>query len=465
MKNLSLLEKLRHAIAGGSTPSALEDWHPGGAKPGGRGAAGTGGEVELVLGIDLGTSCTKVVIGDRSLRNTAWVVPAAVPAPGIGVYLHPTKVGSESNLKMRLMDQPGDTRLQALLAECLAGVIRRAWDWFTENAPAAYAGRRLRWVINVGYPRKSLEDSALKNAYTRIAADAVQRALCAGGGPGLDAATGGAIEMELYPEIGAQLAGYVRSPYRKSGNLLLVDIGAGTLDVSTLILGKADMEDLVSFQVCRVEELGALRLLQKRMESVEVVRPGCVGRGLGEFQEGAAALPEALEGLVYRPSLPLRKAFSAATHAFGERVLETVVGCVAGFRKRLRACHHTRGFDPIGGNLRMMVTGGGSRSGFYRNLLSGVLEAELVRYTRWEENAVRRAAAGQGISPESLPVPRDLQNLPPDLHAEFDRLSVAYGLALGGRNLMRVLCAPDGEAESFSVRGDVEPEPRIARAA
>jgi len=442
MKTLSLFEKLRSAVSGAGASGAANTLRSGSGAGAGTGSAGPA-EVELVLGIDLGTSCTKVVIGDMGWRNIAWAVPYDASRPGIAAYLHPTRFGRESNLKMRLMDEPGDPHLQELTAACLAGVIGRALVWFANNAAGPYAGRRLRWTLNLGYPGKSLEASGLKEAYERVARDAVRTAVPAGDAMHGAAAGDAAMRTELYPEIAAQLAGYIRSPYRKLGNLLLVDVGAGTLDVSTLILGPAAAEDLVSFQACKVEDLGALRLHQRRMEAAEAVAPGCVGGVLADYQDGSAALPDVLEEFVQQPTHGIRQAFDAAGRKFGESVLETIEGCFALFRKRLRDSHELSGFDPVGRSIRLMVTGGGSRSGFYRRLFQNSLEGALLRYSRWADDAARRTASGQGVVQETLPVLAGIQNLPASLHSDSDRLSVAHGLAFGGSHLMRVMCAPE----------------------
>jgi hypothetical protein len=451
MKTLSLFEKLSRAVSGPVSSSRLKTNEPVRNVPGTH-CAGPA-EVELVLGIDLGTSCSKVVIADMVWRNVAWAVPFDASLPGIAAYLHPTKTGGENNLKMRLMDNPCDPHLQNLVVECLVGIIRRAFAWFEKHASGPYAGRRLSWTVSLGYPAKSLDDSTLKQAYEGIAKDAVRLGMQSKQDALASAMVDAPVLTDLYPEIAAQLAGYVRSPYRKSGNLLLVDVGAGTLDVSTLILSLTATEDLVSFQVCKVEELGALRLHQRRLEAVEAIDPGAVGRALGDFQDGTAALPEVLEGMVQQPTPCLRRAFDNATECFAERVLETIVGCFATFRKRLRDGHQSSGFDPIGRNVRLMVTGGGSRAAFYQRLFQEGLGAELLRYNRWEVDPARRTALGQGVLQEVLPIPYDIQNFPEALRADFDRLSVAYGLALGRRNLMRVMCTREN---GFGVRPTAE---------
>ena len=83
---------------------------------------------------------------------------------------------------------------------------------------------------------------------------------------------------------------------------------------------------------------------------------------------------------------------------------------------------------------------------FYRtHLADGPLEDRIVpNFTRWHPERSRRHATNEGLLLELLPVPGNLENFPTTLHSHFDRLSVAYGLSLGGGeggNLMRITAA------------------------
>lgn len=453
MKKPSLLEKLRRATLGSRTGAgdAAAEFQRSEAQVS---ELSTLPDLELVLGVDLGTSCTKVVIGDSGWKNTAWIVPYDEKLSGIAAYLHPTQFAGERNLKMRLMDCPGNRHVQSLLASCLAQTIQQACAWFQNNAPPDYAKRTVRWTLNLGFPGKSLEDSPLKAAYLDIAMRAMEIAFnkvpadaCEESRKVFlptDFRSESAKRPELYPEIAAQLAGYIRSPYGKSGSLLMVDVGAGTLDVSTLIVGRTAVDELVSFQVCRVADQGALRLHQRRMEALEAAFPGSVEHGLVEFQDGTKPLPENASGFVKETLYGMEAVFDAAGAAFAEDALDVVTSCVVGFRKRLKECHEQKGLDPFGKNLRLMLTGGGSRSGFFRKLIhGGALEDAVCRFTRWAGEAGQRINNGEGLLFEPLPVPRDIQNMPEAVRVDFDRLSVAYGLAFGGRNLMRVMCSSE----------------------
>ena len=388
--------------------------------------------VELVLGIDLGTSCSKVVIGDPGWKGASFAVPYGEEREAIAGWLHPTQFASEKNLKMRLMDNPGNLRLQNLLACCLAEIIRRARQWFLAHAPADYSRCELSWKVNVGYPGKAVDGSPLAGAYGEIVRIAGALAFSRGV-LSVEAAekvrqrkrakkAGELCSMEVYPEIAAQLAGYVHSPFRKDGNLLLVDVGAGTLDVSTIILHENGGEQVVSFHVCDVKNLGALRLYEQRLHSLNLSKGQRAARAVSRYQNGFSETPEALEGIVSDPTQEQREEFQRVSAEFGESVLGQILGCLVRFRRDLKESRDKRGNDPWGDNLRFFLTGGGGRSLFYKKRVAdGPLEEELIPFTRWHRTKEQRENFGQGLRAEVLPVPADLRNFPVALHGDFDR--------------------------------------------
>jgi len=421
-------------------------------------AVSKGPQIDLILGIDFGTSCTKVVIGDPGWRDQAFPVPFGEPLSDLRSWLHATKLGTEANLKMRLMDDPASPIVRDLAARYLATVIRHAKSWFEQHAPAEYKRGQWSWSLNLGFPEKSVRDGdPVTDAYRAVAHAALQMIPSM---PGAEVATESAAvglninsfipasRVHLYPEIAAQLAGYIRSPYRQFGNLLLVDVGAGTLDVSTLIIHPAGDEDVVSFHLCDVKPLGVLRLYQARADALNGIRGSRTARSLEAFQDGCTAIPdttgEMLDPSLGLPTPTLKRAFDQATEDFADKVLGTVLPCLTRFRALQRKAHDNTGFDPWPRHLRFFLTGGGGRADFYREqLLKGPLENQLVRFTRWHPDPAQRRANGQGLRLESMPPPRNLVGFPASLTEHFDRLSVAYGLAQGAENLMRLTSAEE----------------------
>lgn len=418
-----------------------------------------GPEVDLVIGIDFGTSCTKVVVGDHGWLGQSFAVPVGKGPNGLERYLRPTQVESgcrlETNLKMRLMAEPNSTEVRELVALYLAGVIRDSLKWFSTEGSRRYATRTPVWKLNVGFPAKRIEDGPLVWAYREIVELAAQlgpsdlpleiasvRSLQDMGDFSSPKRLIPATSVELYPEIAAQLAGYVNSPYRAPGNLILIDVGAGTLDVSTAILHGNSEEDIVSFHFCEVGPYGALELLKARVAALDAVSLGSAQLNLGDFQSGTMPTPESAEeilGLRGQVGCKFIDAFEAESERFAADSIRLTLSCATQFRKLQRDMHANPSFDPWPGQVRFFFTGGGSRLAFYRqHFTDGPFEQELSRYTRWKEFERDRRIHQQGLRLEPLPAPEDLQGLSPDLRRDFDRLSVAHGLAYGSENLMKI---------------------------
>jgi len=407
-------------------------------------------DVDLIIGFDFGTSCSKVVIGDPDWQAQSFAVNFQTPASELQHWLLPTRLKEERNLKMRLMESSDSREIRDLVAIYFAEVIQRSYHWFINHSPADYRQVTANWSLVVGFPEKEFGNSPLSKAYEDIAHLAAKLCLVEGE---LTLATVQAVRdspeaynpffpqsrIRFYPEIAAQLAGYVNSPFRKQGNLLLIDVGAGTLDVSTLILHGDQTNDIVSFHVCDVKPLGVLRLLEDRLNRIRETYPGIECISLAEFLDTLRPSPEDISELTDSPDDALREVFEQTSVAFAEKVILAALACLTQFRMVLKEVHTNGSFDPWGKNLRFFFTGGGSRSAFYRNnLADGPLEKQLTRFTRWQTEQDRRRHQGQGLRIERLPTPEKLLNFPEELHPEFDRLSVAHGLAFGGPNLMKI---------------------------
>jgi hypothetical protein len=414
-------------------------------------------QIDLVLGVDLGTSCTKVVIGDPGWQDKFFAVPFKANNGDISGWLHTTRLNRESNLKMRLMRDPYTENPQNLLACYLAGIIRHALAWFGEHAPAAYRNCDICWSLSLGFPGKKVKGHPLRRPYLAIANLAVDLASCVDDisirlAPRIRR---GEIRPNriippsrvfLYPEIAAQLAGYVNSPYKQRGNLLFVDVGAGTLDVSTIIVHAVDHQDVVSFHHCDVAELGAYQLFLRRARELEAMVPGCMRLDIDDFQDGSSCIPDDLAEYVHSPSEDLEYTFRKASRDHERDVIDTPFRCLVAFRQSLKRVHISPRYDPWGDSLRFFLTGGGSRLPFFRRVLAdGRLENELVNnnFTRWEHSQARRERLGQGLRLDAIPFPGNLDNFPSTVWKDFDRMSVAYGLAYGNENLMRITAHED----------------------
>jgi hypothetical protein len=430
--------------------------------------------VDLHIGLDLGTSCSKIAIGDAFLDHCHGVHfdPAA---RSVQKYLFPTRffedqsrasltpipgATSRGDLKLRLMDaveKHADTsEPETDLAIYLALLLQHAFDWFAQHAAVNHRNRPLCWWLNVGFPAKRIEgNSRLFASYTR-ACTAAARAVDAG-----EPISRSSVQrcfdpqhtknhapripsdrIHLYPEIAAQLAGYAYSPYRKDGPLLLLDIGAGTLDVSTLILHRRDGEQVCSFHFCEVVQLGAFRLYQETHAAMRRIDPTVLLPPLSASDDPAWLPPASARDLLLpRASLSssLQQAFFETRSAFGERCLDTCQINFARFKTYLNEpfVTHNRRPPAFRERVNFILSGGGSRAQFYSSLYPEQLEERLLSLTSWHRERYERQKDEQGLHRIYFTQPEKFRATAIGA-TDFDRLSVAHGLSMGVETLMRI---------------------------
>ena len=244
-------------------------------------AGRTGRGMEIVLGIDFGTSSTKIVARlPYEAGSPAFAVPV-VPfaraeahaylwaarmwlAPDGTFSLRPLPHATMAcAIKTNLMAfgdpnrpvlnaMPGRATAEEAVTAFLALQVRQAKGWLaTAKAPLLRRGQ-LRWSYNFGFPAASLNETVLRVRYERCTAAAlmlavepievtlsrVRSALAA-------VATDARVRLEdaraaLLPEIAAAVAGFANSARREDGLYALVDVGGGTVDCCTFNLFTAE---------------------------------------------------------------------------------------------------------------------------------------------------------------------------------------------------------------------------------
>lgn len=428
---------------------------------------------DLHIGLDLGTSCSKVAIGDPE-AGVCFPVRFSDARKGIGRYLLPTRFeewggkvllgeertsGCVDDIKWRAItaSRMGDDleRTTEDLAIYLALVLGVTLDGFKSQLASQYADSEICWHLNLGFPARAIEGALV--ALYRSAAEAAIGVVSGGGvisrarvadqlhRPGrLRGASEVGLDSDrvnLYPEIAAQLAGYVRSRYREYGSVLFVDVGAGTLDVSTLIIHRVNHADRCTFHFCDVKPLGALHLYRERRSRLRSHGVDLLRTEDPSFRDGLSPLPEELadflkDGVGATPVV--RRDFNEVSEDFSLRCRRACLGVLAAFRQSQREIHADAAYDPWPTALRCIRAGGGSRMEFFRTELSTRLEEDLIPFTKWHPDERERRRNGQGLAFTPLPMPDDLQTEDTVVSQEFDRLSVAHGLAYGADNLMEV---------------------------
>ena len=239
-------------------------------------------ELFAVIGLDFGTSSTKVIVrfpyeagqptvaipaprhclSDRNeylwqtvlwLREDgqfiAWPEPKAHLCHSLkqGV-MHPNQFSPTTFDKVHgLAVRPVDSA-----TAYLAFVIRYVRGWLRINRPNLFRGRYARWLLNLGLPAENADKDELSRTYRQVAAAAL---LCANHDGPVDVDATNIFLMEeqvraaarssddalqlgigIVAETVAEAAGFAKSNLAAPDLYLLVDVGATTLDVCTFRL-------------------------------------------------------------------------------------------------------------------------------------------------------------------------------------------------------------------------------------
>lgn len=433
--------------------------------------------VDLMIGFDLGTSCSKLCIGD-SMFGKQYGVSFHTDGNGVGKYLFPTRFyeGANgvslasatdatlvSNLKLRLIDEvekkEDTTDAETDLAIYVALVLKHTLAWYEQERANDHRSRSRCWSLSMGFPAKRVNNNPqLQDAYLRFVGAAIQ-AVNAGEAitrpliqrclvsPKLNGDDLGILSLErvnFYPEIAAQLAGYAFSRYRTAGPLVLIDVGAGTLDISTLILHQRDQQDFCSFQFCEVAPLGAFRLYQQIHHALTAVSPNTVQPMASIGADQHWSIPESASEYLRAAAVvthPLKAAFVSARESFKQSCLDKTLANFAFFKRYLDEPFKISGQRPqaFRENVNIILSGGGSRARFYREIFPHNLEETVVAHglTSWDMDAGRRRNSGQGFHSRHLMKPENFVcNGVAD--EDFDRLSVAHGLSLSGETILQI---------------------------
>lgn len=411
-------------------------------------------EREVAIGLDFGTSSVKLIIGD-SVLNKAFAVPFN-DEEDIRRYLLPSRLFETANtfslgegklvyrdLKLSLLANPDKEEAQIRVTAFLALVIRHARGWLLSEHRDVFSQTNILWKLAVGLPaahhlhdeHQGLFQKVILAAWLAAStgkqelldrdtvSDALVRAVQLLGGaetisPSED------IEVNVVPEIAAQIYGYVASNRfdKKARNLfLMVDVGAGTVDSSLFQVraGKGGKFGF-TFYTSQVHPNGVMNLHRHRMQWWEgaLVKLGDKSRpDTTQFHESKFSTDR-------MHSIPERytEYFSDISVCFREGVedpdqnffMKRVVSQVRGktmwetWKNKLLTQQDLNG-------VPMFLCGGGTRMQFYRNL-----KQEMQRMPSY--NWLKADA-------KPLEIPRSL--IAPGLSTQqYDRLSVAFGLSL-----------------------------------
>lgn len=381
-----------------------------------------GGRALIVrIGLDFGTAFTKAAI-----RVAASVLPVRwSDAIGSDGYFLPGVLSEMKDGTVRLGSCPGATEeYNRLKAPFLPGatatdldrsraisfvalVLRYCRAFLFKEHQSLIQGRRLVWVLNIGCPTNIYDAASLTEDYRRMFGIAwklnqgstdirLSDVIAALEGTASPLDEIGLDSLEAIPEFVAQVAVYARSPQRQDGLHLLVDCGAGTLDIATFNVSRqpGTDEDIYPILHSEVAPLGTHFLMSEFARINQAVA--------WPDTEPVPSNAELRERFGLKDSTVVQ-----TNNRFCERVIETVVK-VLRFTKQKRS--------PLAqawlSGLPIFLSGGGSSCPIY-------------------ERSVDKACTSIPVASKYAPFPlpeglaRSTLDLPKD---EFHRLSVAFGL-------------------------------------
>lgn len=398
-------------------------------------------EREVTIGLDFGTSCVKVVVGDPALGK-AFAVPW-IEASGVDRYLLPSRLYEtlgicslasgevvHRDLKLALIADPQDAERQRKVVAFLALVVRGARNWLLRAHRDIYADTHVLWRLTVGLPTAQTLETDLTALCRRLGQSAWWLSRLQGevtlqkASEALAHASSASDEVDVtvVPEIAAQIYGFVVSTGfdRAAANIfLMADIGSGTVDSALFRVrpasgGRWDFEFFTSI----VEPNGVSNLHRHRIDwwkSVLAQDPKgaeiatALDRGKHATDLGTAC-PKSFQDYVHDVQVTIsEKGASPDASFFTQRVVAQVQG-----RSFWRAWKD--GFLPKANldKVPFFMCGGGGRMELYQELES---KLEKIPGVTW-----------LSAVPHWLTVPNDL--VAADVRQDgYDRLSVAYGLS------------------------------------
>lgn len=398
-------------------------------------------QLDIVLGIDFGTSSTRAVVQlPFYTQKPTFAVPLGSGVRDLEQYLLPTRLFIDEQglcslaydqtasmfveLKTNLMEKPrpqisavsGPSRTYpatVIATAYLALVLRQARMWFISKKRRSYGRFALKWMVNFGLPAAIDDNSILRENFDLVIRAAWTASIQPGkisvghcersiADLGLEDDDGMRIDIELVPEVVAQALGYAKSQFRNEGLHLLVDIGASTLDVCSFNLFTKKHESQWPILTADVQLLGARQFHHFRLNAAQEA----VNRRILHQFDVADPLAIIPEPVVYERSI------IDAQSSFVRRCRSVIWSAIFDLKQR-----RYPNSPAWSGSLPVIICGGASALKIYQQAIDEV--------SGWMQHSYR--SSNDGLRVVRLPKPDNLEsNLGDD---SFHRISVAYGLS------------------------------------
>jgi hypothetical protein len=331
-----------------------------------------------------------------------------------------------------MMANPDDPVCCARVAAFLSLVIQHARAWLFQNYRDQYTGAEILWSLALGQPADQLTSAKSKSLFRQIGQVAwtlasipgplmVKEAQTVWNTKQKDQADTDEFQCLVMPELAAQIHGYVTSSLfdpRRPNIFLMVDVGAGTVDASIFRVYK-DETGNTSFNLFTnsVEAYGVANLHRSRVNwwqknLVDSPNGSQCAADLQQIKlpiEYRGFFPASFKDYLQGVDVQFLNGARNPDESFFDLINRQLVGEIFGRAKAKRLL----GLNDIDG-MPYFLCGGGARHSFYDQIRPAL---QRPRGATWL-NLIAR--------PLSLPANLRAEVL---TRADYDRLSVAYGLS------------------------------------
>lgn len=238
--------------------------------------------LELCIGLDIGTSTTKVAIRNvfdeehtcylvdfekHGEQGQEYLIPTSLCEDRNGVFYLPLKDEkcTYTNLKLNFMKNKENAKMY--FRAYIALIIRYTKDWFIKihGNDDIVKNREIIWQVNMGIPSKQFNDKGGNAKFIQILKEAYNLSNLNKITKQSSFSKENDVILNIVPEIIASIQSFIkRNDISHDGLYCVSDIGAGTLDVCTFRVKENDGNVIYSFFKSDVAELGVQKYIENK---------------------------------------------------------------------------------------------------------------------------------------------------------------------------------------------------------
>lgn len=387
---------------------------------------------DLVIGFDLGSSSTKVIIHDPSF-DKAYAIPFFNYASNYNPYILPTGLTKNENnkisllstndydyvkhLKLNLLNKNFKYRLPASIYIGL--VLRQVKSYFIKTYHDIYKDLSIRWHLNLGIPAENYDDEDLVNIYYNIAIVAWyisnHNIHFNTFDKFLDYITNKSFDLginkeliNVVPEVIAEVASFEKSSMRQDGLHLLIDVGATTLDITSFIIYRPSSTTRFTLPCANIRQLGANILHDERLNSLSDI----INYDFNDYintNDPCSIIPDNLDEYINLIQNKFHN--SNRLHKFLKSTTDSICSVLNQSKQKFPY------FSSWSSDFNFFLSGGGCKIFTFKDY---AINDSISR--------LQHAGIINSVKILFLPIPQNLQaEFLPDY--EYHRLAVAYGLS------------------------------------